>query len=69
MPVLVIRMGMAFLRVKARRRRGVRVFKKQLRGSGFTKEQMNGLVADYEKLGSLRTYLRDARVDVPFLRF
>jgi len=68
-PFLVFRLGVAFLHVKAKRRRGVRVFKRQLRGSGLTREQVNGLVADYEGMGRVRTYLRDAGVDVPFLRF
>jgi len=69
MPFLVLRLGVAYLHVKSKRRRGVRVFRRQLMGSGLTREQVNGLVADYEGMGRLRTYLRDAGVDVPFLRF
>ena len=56
-PVLVLRLGVTFLRVKVKRRRGVRVFRRQLKHSGFSREQVKGLVADYERMGRLRDYL------------
>ncbi len=56
-PVLVLRLGVAFLRMKVKRRRGVRVFRRQLKHSGFSREQVKGLVADYEEMGRLRDYL------------
>ena len=56
-PLLVLRAGVAFLRMKARRRRGVRVFRRQLRRSGLARWQIKELVGDYEKLGRLRSYL------------
>ena len=56
-PLLVVRAGVALLRVKAKRRKGVRVFRKQLRRSGLAKWQIKELVADYEKFGRLRNYL------------
>jgi SOS response regulatory protein OraA/RecX len=53
----VLKAGMAFLRMKARRKKGVRVFRRQLKHSGLSKEQIKGLVADYEQKGRLRSYL------------
>jgi len=57
LPILVLKAGVAFLRLKARRNRGVRVFRRQLRHSGLSKEQIDGLVTDYEQMGRLRSYL------------
>lgn len=57
MPILVVKAGVAFLRLKARRNRGVRVFRRQLKHSGLSKEQIKGLVTDYARLGRLRSYL------------
>jgi hypothetical protein len=56
-PVLVLKAGLALLRMKARRKKGVRVFRRQLKHSGLSKEQIKGLVADYEQIGRLRSYL------------
>ncbi len=56
-PRIMLMGGMAFLRMKARRRKGVRVFRKQLRGSGLTKPQIKELVTQYEQIGRIRSYL------------
>jgi hypothetical protein len=56
-PVLALKAGVAFLRLKARRKKGVKVFRRQLKHSGLSKNQIRGLVADYERIGRLRSYL------------
>lgn len=68
MPVLALKAGMAFLRLKARRNRGVRVFRKQLKHSGLSKDQIEDLASDYGKMGRLRSYLPRDLPGFPFMR-
>jgi len=64
--MLMLRAGWAFLRVKAKRRKGVKVFSKQLRASGLAKWQIKELVARYEQFGRLRSYLPGDLPGLPF---
>lgn len=56
-PIVVLRLGVTFLRMKAKRRGAVRRFRRTLLRSGMAPEFADRLVADYEALGRLRTYL------------
>ena len=56
-PLLLLKLGVGFLRVKVKRRRGVRTFRKALVRGGMSRETANQFAADYEALGRIRTYL------------
>ncbi len=56
-PVLVLRIGIGFLRMKAKRRRGVRAFRRALVRGGMSPEAARHLAEEYESFGRLRTYL------------
>ncbi len=58
-PPLVFKGGMAYLKFKHKRRKGVKAFKKELRASGMTENQMEELIKQYEDIGRLRSYLGD----------
>ncbi len=56
-PILVTRLGFSFLRMKAKRRRGVRAFHKALVRGGMSRRLADRFAAEYEGIGRLRTYL------------
>jgi hypothetical protein len=56
-PLLLVRLGLTVLRMKAKRRGAVRRFRRALLRSGMRPEHAERLVADYEGLGRLRSYL------------
>jgi len=56
-PLLLVRLGFTFVRMKAKRRGAVRRFRRALLRSGMRPELAERLVADYERLGRLRSYL------------
>lgn len=56
-PVLLFRLGVSILRIKTRRRAGVRAFRKALLDSGLSPALARRFSADYESLGRLRNYL------------
>ena len=67
-PRILLIGGIAILRMKAKRRNGVRVFSKQLRGTGLTKPQIRELVAQYERIGRIRSYLPGDLPGFSFMR-
>ena len=56
-PILLVRLGFTFVRMKAKRRGAVRRFRRALLRGGMAPELAERFVADYEKLGRLRSYL------------
>ncbi|MCK4443019.1 MAG: hypothetical protein KAW09_00640 [Thermoplasmata archaeon] len=58
-PPLVFKGGMAYLKFKHERKKGVKAFRKELRASGMTEDQMEELIKQYEDIGRLRSYLGD----------
>jgi hypothetical protein len=56
-PSLIVKGGVAYLKFKNVRRKGVKNFKKQLKESGMTKEQIAELTNQYEDIGRIRSYL------------
>lgn len=56
-PTLVLRIGVVFLRMKAKRRRAVRAFRRALEGGGMGREAADRLCEEYASYGRLRTYL------------
>ncbi|MCK5292269.1 MAG: hypothetical protein KAR39_09685 [Thermoplasmata archaeon] len=48
---------MAYLKFKNVRRKGVKNFRKQLKKSGMTKDQIEELTKQYEDVGRVRSYL------------
>lgn len=56
-PLLIVRFGFTFLRMKSKRRGAVRRFRRALLRGGMSPELASRLATDYEALGRLRTYL------------
>ncbi len=56
-PIVAMQLGMGFLRFQARRKRGVRAFRKALALSGMPREQAVRLAQAYHDAGSLRKIL------------
>lgn len=56
-PSLIVRGGVAYLKFKHVRRKGVKNFRKQLKSSGMTKDQVEELTKRYEDIGRVRSYL------------
>jgi hypothetical protein len=56
-PVLAARFGWGFLRYQARRKRGVRAFRRTLLQSGMPRDQAETLVQAYHDAGSVRRLL------------
>ena len=56
-PVLVVRLGLTFVRMKVKRRGAVRRFRRELLRGGMTPAHADRFAADYEALGRLRAYL------------
>jgi len=56
-PVLVVRLGFTFVRMKVKRRGAVRRFCRALLRGGMTRENAHRLATDYEAIGRMRTYI------------
>jgi len=56
-PVLMVRLGLVYVRMKAKRRGGVRAFRRALLRAGMDRTFADRLAAEYESYGRLRTYL------------
>jgi hypothetical protein len=53
-PVLLMKLGLQFLRYESRRKRAVRAFKRELRAQNIEKEFVDLFSKDYESAGSVR---------------
>jgi len=58
LPNLAARFGWGFLRYQARRKRGVRTFRRELLRSGMPKDRAAPLTQAYHEIGSIRRFLR-----------
>lgn len=56
-PVLLLRLGVVFVRLKAKRRGGVRAFRRALLRGGMRPQDADRLAAEFESYGRLRSYL------------
>lgn len=56
-PVLAVRLGFTFVRMKVKRKGAVRRFRRALLRSGMPPAFAERFTADYEDLGRLRAYL------------
>ncbi len=65
-PILLFHLGVGFVRLKAKRRRGVRRFRRTLVQGGMRPEHAKALAAEYEKLGRVREYLGGGLPRLPF---
>ena len=63
-PILAMQVGVGFLRLQVRRKRGVRRFRRELLRAGMPKEQVARLAQAYHDAGSVRHLLRGARPSV-----
>lgn len=61
-PLLAMQVGVGFLRLQVRRKRGVRRFRRELIRAGMPKEQASRLAQAYHDTGSVRNLLRNARL-------
>ena len=61
-PLLVMQIGVGFVRFQARRKRGVRRFPRELLRSGMPKDRVARLAQAYHDAGSIRRLLRGARL-------
>ena len=57
-PLLAVQVGVGFLRLQVRRKRGVRGFRRALIRNGMPREQAGRLAQAYHEAGSLRLLLR-----------
>jgi len=58
LPGLAARFGWGFLRFQARRKRGVRAFRRALLRSGMPRDRVEPLAQAYHDIGSVRILLR-----------
>ena len=58
-PYLAFKGGVAYLKFKSARKKGVKAFRKQIRQSGMSEDQIDELTKQYEDIGRLRSYLGD----------
>jgi hypothetical protein len=56
-PVLLLKLGLQFLRYERRRKKAIRIFKKELRAQNIRKEHVNLFTRDYESAGSVRSLI------------
>ena len=68
-PFLLVRLGLVFFRMKAKRRRGVRAFRRSLVRSGMDSGLADRLAAEYESYGRLRSYLPGSKLRFLPIRF
>lgn len=67
LPLLVVRLGLVFVRLKAKRRKGVRAFRSALVRGGMSPAAADRLAAEFESYGRIRAYLPgDGRLRIPF---
>ncbi len=57
-PLLLFRLGVVYLRMKAKRGRAVRTFRRALVHGGMSREMADRFAEQYASLGRLRTYVR-----------
>ncbi|MFQ6059840.1 MAG: hypothetical protein ACE5KV_00895 [Thermoplasmata archaeon] len=57
-PSLIVRSGLSCLRAKSTRSKGVGRFRKELKGSGLSREQIESLSGQYEDIGRRRNLAR-----------
>lgn len=60
-PLLAMQVGVGFLRLQVRRKRGVRRFRRELVRGGMPKERASQLAQAYHDTGSVRKILRSVR--------
>ncbi len=58
LPAVATRFGWGFLRYQARRKRGVRAFRRALLRSGMPRDRVEPLAQAYHDIGSVRSLLR-----------
>lgn len=69
-PLVMLRLGVVFVRVKMKRRRGVRAFRRALIRTGMGRGYAKQLADVYASYGRLRTYLpRDGALGFLPFRF
>lgn len=69
MPLFLVRLGVTFVRMKAKRRGAVRQFRRALLREGMSPRMADRLASEYAALGRLRTYLsRGWRLSFPINR-
>ncbi len=56
-PVLLVKFSLTFLRYEMRRKRAVRVFKKELRAQNMGSEHIDLLTKSYQSAGSMRNLI------------
>lgn len=61
-PVLAMQVGVGFLRLQVRRKRGVRRFRRELIRGGMPREQASRLAQAYHDTGSVRQLLHTVRL-------
>jgi hypothetical protein len=61
-PLLAMQVGVGFLRLQVRRKRGVRRFRRELVRAGMPKGQAARLAQTYHEAGSVRRLLRGVRL-------
>ena len=67
-PLLLMRLGTVFVRLKMKRRAGVRAFRRELVRGGMGRDAAQRLAADFESYGRIRTYLPAGLPRGPFRR-
>ena len=60
-PVLLVKFSLTFLRYEMRRKRAVRVFKKELRAQNMGREHVDLLTKSYQSAGSVRSLIGNIR--------
>jgi len=58
-PVLLVKLSLVFLRYEMRRKRAVRVFKRELRAQNMGREHVDLLTKTYQSAGSVRSLISD----------
>ncbi len=58
-PVLLVKFGLTFLRYEMRRKRAVRVFKRELRAQNMGRGHVDLLTKTYQSAGSVRSLISD----------
>jgi len=65
--LLIVRLGVLYLKLQVKSKRAERLFRRQLLRGGMNRDQAQELSADYRSIASLRRILGANRVAVPFL--
>lgn len=60
-PLIAMQVGVGFLRLQVRRKRGVRRFRRELMRAGMPRDQASKLAQTYHDTGSVRQILRSVR--------